>query len=154
MNKYLFCLIVPLLLSCNQTNEVYMHDVGGNWAKKNQQVFTFDVKDVQEPKNIIFVVRNNNQYPYSNIRLFCNLLRERQKSGTTDTLNYLMAKPNGEWLGNGFGETKEIHFQYKNQYRFSTPGKYTIKISQAMRKDPLPGIEDFGIRIEPSNNLK
>jgi hypothetical protein len=29
-----------------------------------------------------------------------------------------LAKPTGEWIGTGFGETKEIMFQYRNNYKF------------------------------------
>ncbi len=155
MSKWLFFLLPSLLFlaACSKNEEVYMHSLDGKWNKKDRQIFTFEIKDAQ-PKNIVFVVRNNNDYPYSNLRLFSTLLKKGDKQAATDTLNYLMAKPNGEWLGSGFGETREILFQYKTNFRFPTPGTYTVTVHQAMRKDILPGIEDFGIRIEPSSNLK
>lgn len=64
-----------------------------------------------------------------------------------DTLNYILAKPNGEWLGKGFGNTKEILFQYKNAYTFPKNGKYSIEIKHAMRTQNLKGIEDIGVQI-------
>jgi gliding motility-associated lipoprotein GldH len=63
-------------------------------------------------------------------------------------LNYVLAKPNGEWLGTGFGDTKETLFQYKLNYKFPEKGKYEIGLTQAMRNDNLPGIEDIGVKIE------
>ena len=70
------------------------------------------------------------------------------KNKSTDTLNYILAEPNGAWLGKGFGETKEILFQYKLNYKFPANGDYSINVIQAMRNDNLPGIEDLGVKIE------
>ena len=47
-----------------------------------------------------------------------------------------------------FGETKEALFQYKLNYRFPQNGKYSVKVTQAMRRNVLPGIEDLGIKIQ------
>ncbi len=153
MNKVFFtCLSVLLLTSCIDSSEqVYTKSLSDGWNKKAEQKFDFEINHHQEPKNIIFVVRNNNTYPYSNLRLFVNFTNQKTKQKTTDTLNYVLARPNGEWLGKGFGEIKEILFQYKMNYQFPTDGKYQIGIIQAMRKDNLPGIEDIGIKIEKAN---
>lgn len=148
-----FALLLALLFftGCNISNEdVHMRSLNGNWDKKAIQKFEFEVKDSQNPKNIIFVVRNNNEYPYSNLRVFSKLYGQEEKKSKTDTLNYILAKPNGEWLGNGFGDTKETLFQYRLNHRFLKNGKYIIEIQHAMRRDLLPGIEDIGVKIEPA----
>lgn len=140
------------LLSCSQTNgDVYIASVGGKWDKNKEQKLAFKITDSQNPKNITFVVRNNNDYPYSNIRFIVNFSNLKTKQSQTDTLNYIIAKPNGEWLGKGFGETKEILFQYKAKYKFPENGEYSIGIVQAMRNNALPGIEDIGVKIESAN---
>ena len=72
----------------------------------------------------------------------------KEKKAKPDTLNYILAKPNGEWIGRGFGETKETLFQYRLNYKFPKNGKYTLTVQQAMRKDKLTGIDDFGVKIE------
>lgn len=77
-----------------------------------------------------------------------NFTNLQNKKKETDTLNYVLAKPNGEWLGTGFGDTKETLFQYKVNYQFPGKGKYEIGLTQAMRNDNLPGIEDIGVKIE------
>lgn len=124
-----------------------MNNVNSSWKKDVKQDFQFEINDSQNLKNIIFVVRNNDDYPFSNIRFIVNLESPNKKI-ETDTLNYVLAKPNGEWLGTGFGATKETLFQYKLDYKFPANGVYKIKIAQAMRRDILPGIEDLGIKIE------
>ena len=149
MTKVFALLFSLMLCSCNFSNEeVYMKPVENNWGKKQVLQFDFDIKDAEKLKNIIFVVRNNNDYPYSNIRVISALNNFKEKKAKPDTLNYILAKPNGEWIGSGFGETKETLFQYRLNYKFPKNGKYTLTVQQAMRKDKLTGIDDFGVKIE------
>ena len=150
MHKILGAFFVLFFLaSCKSDSEqVFLNDLNGKWNKKAEQKFNFKVEDAQNPKNIIFVVRNNNDYPYSNIRLIVNFSDLKAKSKSTDTLNYILAKPNGAWIGKGFGETKETLFQYKLNYKFPANGNYSIGVIQAMRNDNLVGIEDIGVKIE------
>lgn len=150
MHKIMGLFFVLFILSgCNDSSEkIYMKNINGHWNKNQEQKFDFNINDAQNPKNIIFVVRNNNNYPYSNIRFIVNFLDIKTKTKSTDTVNYTIAKPNGEWIGKGFGDTKEILFQYKLNYKFPENGDYSIGVIQAMRKDNLPGIEDIGVKIE------
>ena len=137
------------LVGCSTSGEgVTMNSIDNKWSKKTEQKFKLEITDPQNPKNIIFVVRNNNDYPYSNIRFIVNFKNPKTKIAQVDTLNYVLAKPNGEWLGTGFGETKETLFQYKTNYKFPEKGTYEIGVVQAMRNDNLPGIEDLGIKVE------
>ena len=141
--------VLILLMSCNNSSEnVDIKPINGNWNKKTEQKFAFSVHDAQDPKNIIFVVRNNNDYPYSNIRFIVNFGETKSSKKMTDTLNYVLAKPNGEWIGKGFGDTKETLFQYKLNYKFPKNGDYSIGIIHGMRTDNLKGIEDIGVKIE------
>ncbi len=150
MHKIIGAFIVLFLLSSckNDSEQVFMKNIDGKWNKKTEQKFDFKITDAQNPKNIIFVVRNNNDYPYSNIRLIVNFADAKMRNKSTDTLNYILAEPNGTWLGKGFGETKEILFQYKLNYKFPANGDYSLNVIQAMRTDILPGIEDVGVKIE------
>ena len=143
-----FCVLFVLTSCSNDSEQVFLNNLNGKWDKKTEQKFDFKITDAQNPKNIIFVVRNNNDYPYSNIRMIVNFWDMQTKKKSTDTLNYIMAEPNGAWIGKGFGDTKEIQFQYKLNYQFPANGDYSIGIIQAMRNDNLPGIEDIGVKIE------
>lgn len=143
----LLCLVL-FCLSCKNPDEtVVMQNVDSKWDKKTSHKFDFSINDFQKQKNIIFIVRNNNDYPYSNLRLIA-ILEHNKKIVSQDTLNYVLAKPNGEWLGTGFGDTKEALFQYKLNYNFPQDGQYSLKVIQAMRRNVLPGIEDIGVKIQ------
>lgn len=146
----IFILFLSVISCQNENEKVLVNDINNQWKKNDVQTFDFDIKDAQNQKNLMIVVRNNNDYPYSNLRLIASLENNKKKI-STDTLNFVLAKPNGEWIGTGFGDTKEIVFQYKLNYKFPQNGKYSFKVIQAMRKNVLPGIEDIGIKIQ---NLK
>ncbi len=149
MHRILGGIMLIFLIGCNTSGEdVTMNPLNNKWGKKAEQKFKIEITDPQNPKNIIFVVRNNNQYPYSNIRFIVDFKNSKSRIAEVDTLNYILAKPNGEWLGTGFGETKETLFQYKTNYKFPEKGIFEISVAQAMRNDNLPGIEDLGIKVE------
>lgn len=149
MHRILGVMMLIFLVGCSTSGEdVIMNPINNKWSKKAEQKFKLEITDSQNPKNIIFVVRNNNDYPYSNIRFIVNFKNPKSKTAQVDTLNYILAKPNGEWLGTGFGETKETLFQYRTNYKFPEKGTYEIGVTQAMRNDDLPGIEDIGIKVE------
>lgn len=147
---FVFILFVSAISCKNENERIVVQNIGNEWKKKDVRTFDFDVNDAKDQKNIMIVVRNNNEYPYSNLRLIAKIEKDR-KNISTDTLNFVLAKPNGEWIGTGFGDTKEILFQYKINYKFPQTGNYSVKVVQAMRNDRLKGIEDIGIKIQ---NLK
>jgi len=147
MKKMFLLLVLISLAQCSRHYEyAETIDVKNSWHKKNALNFDFEIQNPQQPKNLFFIVRNNNQYPFSNIYLFVSLKKDG-KILETDTLNYLLAKPTGEWLGSGVSSVKEIDFQYKKNFKFPDKGKYTLSIIQGMKRDTLTGIEDFGLII-------
>ncbi|WP_026315528.1 gliding motility lipoprotein GldH [Riemerella columbina] len=137
-----------IVLSCSSNDEVQINSINNNWQKNKTQDFQFEINDAGIPKNIIFVVRNNNDYPYSNLFLMAGLYQEGKLIGKIDTLNYRLANPDGTWIGSGFGDTKELAFEYKMKYQFPKNGRYTLKVKHGMRRDTLHGIEDLGIEIQ------
>lgn len=150
MNKKIVFFLTSLLslASCANSDEIYMTSVDGLWKKNEAKKIDFEVRDATSPKNLIFVIRNNNDYPYSNLFLISTIKGEKNKVIKIDTLQYILAQPNGEWLGSGMGDVKELLVQYKNTYKFPSQGKYQIEIKHGMRTNELKGIEDLGVKIE------
>lgn len=152
-------LLVIFLWSCD-SDRVYdkYESLPEGW--KRDKVVTFDLPEIDSiPEyNLYINVRNNNDYSFSNIFLIANIQFPQGKV-ITDTLEYQMAYPGGEWLGTGFGDVKENKLWYKEGVKFNEPGQYKISIQHAMRKsgtekgiENLEGITQVGLRIENTQN--
>lgn len=76
-----------------------------------------------------------------------------------DTLEYEMANPDGQLLGDGFTGVKESKLLYKKGYVFDKKGVYTFDIRHAIRAvkkenemTSLEGIYSVGLSIEEEKN--
>lgn len=148
-----------LLVSCDKTR-VYdeYRSLPNEWHKDSVMSFKLEAPDTLKNYNLFINLRNNSDYRYSNLYLITEIHFPYGKV-ISDTLQYEMAKPTGEWLGTGFGEVKESKLWYKENFRFPEAGEYTVNIQQAMRKrdsvkgiEKLVGVTEVGFRIENSTN--
>jgi len=105
-------------------------------------------------KNVFIRLRNDSKYPFANIFLVARL-QAGDQFVIQDTLEYAMAAPDGEWLGNGFTEVKESKLWWKEGVIFPKERPINIAISQAVRKNgtatgvvKLKGIISVGISVE------
>ena len=148
--------LLALLGACNSNivETKYKATKNGVWNKDETINFSFNAPDTISRYNVFINLRNDNTFPYSNLFLISEL---SFPNGTVikDTLEYQMAKPNGEWLGKGNGSVKENKLWLKENIVFPENGVYTLQISQAMRKNGnvngivnLEGITDVGYQIE------
>jgi gliding motility-associated lipoprotein GldH len=147
-----------LLIVCFACDEKRVFDAyastGTAWREKEIITFDFDAPDTIHNYDLLLNLRNTNEYAFSNLFLIVSL--ENLKGDLkVDTLEYLMTKPDGTFLGTGFSDVKENKLLYKERYKFDTLGSYKIKIEQAVRKkgsivgeERLSGITDVGFRIE------
>lgn len=158
LNVSLVFILFLLMISCDKKQVFDSYQtIDNSWHKDSIVSFDFEISDTIIPYNLFLNIRANNNYPYSNIFLITSLESPNQEI-KIDTLEYLMAAPNGQLLGNGVSDLKESKLWYKGNYRFSEVGKHTIRIEQAMRKrneieglEHLEGILDVGFRIETIN---
>lgn len=151
-------LLFLLICSCD-SNRVFdeYQSITNGWNKDSIITFDLPQMDSVPDYNLFINVRNNNDYAFSNLFLIANIQFPQGKV-ITDTLEYQMAEPGGEWLGTGFGDVKENKLWYKEAVRFNEPGQYKISIQHAMRKsgnetgiENLEGITQIGLRIENSS---
>ncbi|MCK0144164.1 gliding motility lipoprotein GldH [Arenibacter sp. F26102] len=152
-------LLVVFMVSCDRqiVKSEYSPTQNGIWNKDSVVAFSFKELDTLQEYNLFINVRNDGTYPYSNLFLIAEL-QFPNGDMLRDTLEYEMAKPDGEWLGTGYGSLKENKLWYKENVVFPTLGVYKLEISHAMRKNgqvdgivELEGITDVGYLIEKSN---
>lgn len=120
----------------------------GLWNINSPVTFAFPVTDTLSSYSIILNMRNNNNYPYSNLFVFVDTQSPNGQS-RRDTVEVALADINGKWLGKGIGGIWQNKYYFRKNIRFPQSGEYKIKISQAMRDKNLEGIIDVGIKIEP-----
>jgi len=147
-----------MFISCD-SKQVFDNykSVDSVWNKNDIIAFNYTPQDTITAFNTFVTIRNNNDYKYSNLFL---LVAVNYPNGKVikDTLEYKMATPNGELLGNGFTDIKENKLWHKEQFVFNEAGDYIVEIQHAMRQngivkgiENLEGITDIGFRVELSN---
>jgi len=149
---------IVIFSSCDPKRVYDEYESMRGWHKDSLVNFQLNNIDSTKVYDLFINLRNNNDYKYSNLFLITEI-KFPQGKVISDTLEYEMTKPNGEWLGTGFGDVKENKLWYKENVRFEESGTYKVSIQQAMRKNgevdgiqELEGITDVGFRIEKSDN--
>lgn len=135
-------------ISC-QRGELYSHyealPISG-WEADSVVDFTFSANDTISPYQLVLSVRHFETYPYQNIWLFTELY-EGEEVVKSDTLEFYLANQRGQWLGNGFGNRKEMPMLYRQGYRFPHSGEYRVRVKHGMRQQSLRGVSDIGLIV-------
>lgn len=149
--------LIILFSSCDEKRVFDEYRSINGWQKDSLVRFKLDELDSTKVYDLFINIRNNSDYAYSNLFLITEIKFPEGKV-VSDTLEYEMTRPNGEWLGTGYGDVKENKLWYKEKVKFEESGHYQITIQQAMRKNgevegigELQGITDVGFRIENSD---
>jgi gliding motility-associated lipoprotein GldH len=142
-------LLLTTLISCDPSRvfDDMTRISNSEWKRQEALDFSFTIKDTTAMYNVYIQIRNTTDYPYSNLYLF---LDTKEPSGikNRDTIECILAAPDGKWLGKGMGKIKENRILVKKGMQWARQGIYQIKVEQAMRKEVLTGIADIGLRIE------
>lgn len=139
------------LSSCDpdMVYDQYIHTENDMWKWQDAKKFQIDISDTISLNNIYIQVRHTIEYPLSNLYMFVHI---KGPSGQLlkDTVNFVLADPDGKWKGRGAGNLKELRLLYRKNSKFSQSGTYTFTLEQGMRNPELP-ITDLGLRIERIN---
>lgn len=137
-----------LSFSCD-SNRIYEENfsIDNNvWKAEDVKTFSFHIDDTLSALDLYVNLRTTGDYPYSNIYLF---LYSQYPNGYADkdTLEFILAEPDGKWLGDYSGSIVENQILIARGGRFQYPGEYTFKIQHAMTESELPEIIDVGFRV-------
>jgi gliding motility-associated lipoprotein GldH len=147
-------LLITCHLSCDR-NTIYTQNndfENAKWYINKQCTFEFTINDPTINYNLYYNVRNNLPYPYYNLFVTRYLLDEKGNH-LEEKLNELLLanEKTGKPTGSGLGDIFDHKILIAKNYKFPKKGKYTIKIKQFMRQNPLPDILSFGITITKPN---
>ena len=147
---YFIISVLALLTGACDPNRVYDRNEPVNpdgWMPRDPKVFQVDISDTISIYNLYISLRHTNDYPFSNIYFF---IRTTFPDGQlySDTVEYLLTDPSGQWLGKGLGKIKDNRYPFRKGIHLPEKGTYVFSIEQAMREKYLKGIHDVGLRIE------
>ena len=144
-------LFIMFLTSCDpdMVYDQYSQTGNGMWRWQDAKEFEIDITDTVSLNNIYLQVRHTVEYPLSNLYMFVHI---KGPSGQLlkDTVNLVLATPDGKWTGRGASNLKEVRLLYRKNSKFSQSDTYTFTLEQGMRNPELP-VTDLGIRIERIN---
>jgi len=159
LNKLIFVFAIAFaFVSCDEKQffDEYQ-STNGEWKKTDVKKFSFEQNDTINSYNLFVNVRNNSDYPYSNLFLIVKMYNPDGKI-IIDTLQYQMANPDGSLLGTGLTDFKNNKLFYRENFKFTQSGNYIFEIEQAVRSNGkikgdslLIGISDVGFRVENNN---
>ena len=154
MKRFFLVAMVSMGLCACDPNRIYESNVDipdDGWRRAEHARFEVKIADTIQPCNIYINVRNNSGYKYMELWLFVDVyspmgLMER------DTVKIMLADHRGKWLGHGLGNKFDTRKVFHKNVQFPISGKYVFEYEQAMRDEPLTGIDDIGLRVEKNGN--
>lgn len=157
-NSWLCYLLLVLALgACTHSGAVFqeMEAIDGAWG--DEVSFEYESEDSLRPMNTYFMIRADEEYPYSNIYIISSVESPKGEV-VVDTLQYQMAEADGRLLGEGFSSMKESLLMYRMNHIFKEKGVYKFQLKHATRKhaqektdEVLRGVYGVGLLIEKSD---
>lgn len=153
--RFILFLMIVCLTSCKD-NRVYDNIIAlpsDGWKANYSLHFDVDIKDAKKDYTLMYNVRFLSTYEYYNLYVRYQVLDSTgklvaKKLQGMDLFDPKTGRPNGKGLGDKF----DFDVISDKKFTFPAAGKYRIKVNQYMRRDPLEGIEAFGVKIiDPSN---
>ncbi len=148
---YLLSLVLGLLISLQScsTNTVFEDNkpiANRKWQYTDKIKFKVDVTDHKHFYNLIFNLRHTGNYRYANIFVLIRQINPNKKQ-ITNRAEFILAKPDGQWIGSGSGNIISYQGFFKKKIKFPQTGTYYFEIEQNMRENPLKEILDVGLTI-------
>lgn len=160
MRRYTFLFIVLLALTGCMSSPYYQKQYAipkQAWTYSYSPEFNIDITDTACYYDLHFIVRHTEAYPFSNIWLWVYVKQPRDTAFTQTRLELPLAETSGKWMGLGMGEIWEQRVRMTESGDasiFSRKGRYTIRLQQNMRINPLPDVLNIGLRVEKGGPRK
>lgn len=152
LNRTFVFLLISALFACNNPSYLEFKNFKNGWDKSKKLEFNIINDNINTPKDISFILRHNQDYPFSNIFLISELSFEN-KEIIIDTFEFQLANPKGDWLGKKKISVVEHMLPFKSNFILKDTNKLRIRTSMRLNDsseeiENLPGIVNFGILID------
>ena len=152
LNRTFVFLFMSVFFACNNPTYLEFKNFKNGWDKSKKLEFNIINDKINTPKDISFILRHNQDYPFSNIFLISELSFEN-KEIIIDTFEFQLANPKGDWLGKKKISVVEHMLPFKSNFILKDTNKLRIRTSMRLNDsseeiENLPGIVNFGILID------
>ncbi|HSK12010.1 MAG TPA: gliding motility lipoprotein GldH [Phnomibacter sp.] len=150
----IYLLLAGYLLLQSACREIALYErlvniPGGAWQSDRIVELPIEIADTALDYNIYATIRHTSMYAYRNIWIRMGIRQPNADSTTYQDFELPLAT-NEQWLGTGMNDVYERRVRlFGVPVRFSQAGQAVFTLQQIMRDDPLPGVLQVGIRIEP-----
>ena len=141
---------ICLLLSSCDKNRIMEENIqieGHKWDYAAAKTFTADIKDTVQHYNIYVNLRHGFNFEWRNVWVKIETTFPDGKQFER-RVNLILSEPDGHWNGDCLGDNCDIQIPIQDNAFFPKIGKYTFKISQDMRINPLAYVKSVGMRVE------
>ena len=149
--KLSFSIFLLCFFACSKSDVFFefRSTENGSWDRSKPAIFEINISDTIKSYSLDLIVRNNDDYAFQNIWLFIDR-KDPKGIFTSDSLTIELADAYGKWHGKGLS-IYSLTIPYQSDVLFSDSGCYTYTIRQGMRKNPLRGISDIGLRLSKNS---
>lgn len=145
------CLLICSLLfsSCdkNVVMEAHQSIVSDKWDYTDVKIFTAEITDTVQHYNIAVSMRHGFNFEWRNV--WVNIETTFPDGNKFEKrVNLVLSDADGVWHGDILGDNCDILIPIQDNAFFPQVGKYSFKISQDMRVNPLNYVKSVGLRIE------
>jgi gliding motility-associated lipoprotein GldH len=121
------------------------------WKSVDIAKFNVAINDSSVFYDFYLNIRISSEYKYSNLFLFMKTLYPNGQI-SSDTVECFFADARGKWLGSRSGRIIDNRILMLKNMKYPMKGVYSFEFEQAMRDTVLQNVEDFGIRVEKSQD--
>lgn len=137
------------LISCDKGVVMEKVEVfkGEKWDYVDSKTFTAEIKDTVQHYDIAISLRHGFNFEWRNLWVKIETTFPDGRN-FEKRVNLVLSEPDGRWFADCLGDNCDIIIPIQTNAYFPLLGKYTFKLSQDMRANPLGFVKSVGIRIE------
>ena len=156
LQKLLFVFLpVILLCSCGK-NYLYNQQqsiANQSWTDSDTLNFQFNIPDTTKIYNILLDIQHSPEYAFQNMYVE---IYTAFPSGDRirEMVSLELANRTGAWYSNCSGSRCLLEIPIQENAFFNQAGEYMITVKQFMRKNPLDGVQEIGLKIEDTGVVR
>lgn len=146
-------ILMGFLVACGNrgTFETFTEVNPEGWGYADTITLNFDHADSNAQVDMSFYIKSDGSFPYRNLFLFVEI-ESPEGQVARDTLECLLAAPDGRPLGKGVGSLRTVLVPFQQNETLPASGSYRVKLVHGMRQPSIPGIHSLGLRLDLPND--